>query len=101
MIINENMEFEALNRKVKERTANEDKLLQSVEDCYRRVCAKKKARSVICIMIVAAVLTVAVTGFWALEEIAWINHSFRIVLTVLSGAAAMFCAGYLWCKGRK
>lgn len=85
MSINENQEFETINRKANDRT-----------ETYREAQMKKKARAVACILGVAAVLGIAVTGFWALEEIEWINHTFRIVLTATAGAVAMFKIGGFW-----
>jgi type II secretory pathway component PulM len=100
MGINENQEFEAINQKVKERSENVEEVRQAVADTYREVQARKKARGILCIMVVIAVLAIAVTGFWALEEIEWINHTFRIVLTAAAGAVAMFKVGCFWQKSK-
>lgn len=100
MNINENQEFEAINQKVKERSENVEEVRQTVADTYREVLARKKAKAIACIMGVAAVLAIAVTGFWALEEIEWINHSFRTVLTAAAGAFAMFKIGCFWQKSK-
>ena len=96
MSINENQEFEAINQKVQERTVNVEEVRQSAADTYREVQIRKRAKAVVSMIAVAVVLGVALTGVWALEEIAWINHTFRIVLTAAAGAVAMFKMGGLW-----
>ena len=96
MSVNENQEFETINRKVKERTENAEEVLQAAADTYREVRMRKKAKAIACILGVAAVLGIVVAGFWALEEIEWINHTFRIVLTAIAGAVAMFKIGGFW-----
>ena len=101
MSINENQEFAAINQRVNDRTENAKNVQQIADDTYREVQMRKKAKAVACIMGVAVVLGIAVTGFWALEEIAWINHTFRIVLTATAGAVAMFKIGGFWCDIKK
>ena len=96
MSINENQEFETINQKVKERTETVEEGRHTAAETYREVQMRKKAKAVACILGVAAVLGIAVTGFWALEEIEWINHTFRIVLSAIAGAVAMFKIGGLW-----
>jgi hypothetical protein len=101
MSINENQEFETINQKVKERTENVEESRNAVAENYREVQMRKKAKAVVCILGVIAVLSIAVTGFWALEEIAWINHTFRIVLTAAAGSVAMFKIGGFWHEVKK
>ena len=101
MSINENQEFEAINQKVKERAVNVEEVRQSAADAYREVQMRKKTKAVAGMIGMAALLGIAVTGFWALEEIAWINHAFRIVLSAAAGAAAMFKMGGLWVEIKK
>lgn len=101
MSINENQEFEAINQKVKERAVNVEEVRQSAADAYREVQMRKKAKAVVSIVGVAALLGIAVTGCWGLEEIGWINHTFRIVLTSAAGAVAAFKMGRLFEAGCK
>ena len=101
MNINENQEFETINQKVKERAENVEEVRQTVAETYREVQARKKAKAIACIMAVLAVFGVAVAGFWGLEEIGWINHTFRIVLTAAAGAVAMFKVGGFWQKSKQ
>ena len=83
MSINENQEFEAINQKVKERTEIVEENRHDVAENYREVQMRKKAKAVAHIILVVMLLGIVVTGFWALEEIEWINHTFRIVLTAV------------------
>lgn len=100
MSINENQEFEAINQKVKERTESVEEVRQSAADAYREVQMRKKTKAVASIVGVATLLGCAVAGCWGLEEIGWINHTFRIVLTAAAGAAAMFKIGCFWQKSK-
>lgn len=101
MSINENQEFETINQKVKDRTENAEKVQLIATETNREAQMRKKAKAVACILGVAVVLGIAVTGFWALEEIEWINHTFRIVLTATAGAVAMFKIGGFWHEFKK
>lgn len=96
MNINENQEFEAINQKVKERTETVEEDRQISAETYREVQVRKKLKAMIFIIIAAGLFAVAATGFWVLEGIEWINHTFRIVLTAASGAVAMFMIGGFW-----
>lgn len=101
MSINENQEFETINQKVKERTENVEEVRQIEADTYREVRVRNKLKAMIWIMVAGGVFATAATGFWALEEIEWINHSFRIVLTAAAGAVAMFMIGGFWQKAKQ
>ena len=101
MSINENQEFEIINQKVKERTETVEEVRQAVAETYREVQVRKKAKAVACIAAVMALFGTAVAGFWGLEEIGWINHTFRIVLTAAAGAVAMFKVGGFWQKSKQ
>lgn len=101
MNINENQEFENINQKVKERAENVEEVRQTVAETYREVRVRKKTKAIICIMAALGVFAIAVTGFWALEEIEWINHSFRTVLTAATGAVAMFKIGGFWQRAKQ
>lgn len=101
MSINENQEFEAINQKVKERAVNVEEVRQSAADAYREVQMRKKAKAVVGMVAVMGVFGGAVAGCWGLEEIGWINHTFRIVLTSAAGAVAAFKMGRLFEAGGK
>lgn len=101
MSINENQEFETINQKVKERTENVEEVRQIEADTYREVRVRNKLKAMIWIMVACGVFATAATGFWALEEIEWINHSFRIVLTAAAGAVAMFMIGGFWQRAKQ
>lgn len=96
MSINENQEFEAINQKVKERSESVEEVRQTVAETYREVRVRKKAKAIIFILVALGVFAIAATGFWSLEQIEWINHSFRLVLTAATGAVAMFKIGGFW-----
>ena len=100
MSINENQEFEAINQKVKERTVNVEEVRQTVAETYREVRVRKKTKAMICIMAALGLFAIAAAGFWALEEIEWINYSFRLVLTAATGAVAMFKVGCFWQRAK-
>lgn len=101
MDVNEKMEFEAINKKVQERTVNVEEVQHNAAEAYREARIRKNLKAVIFIIISAGLFALAATGFWALEEIEWINHSFRNVLTAAAGAVAMFKIGCFWSSARK
>ena len=101
MSVNENQEFEAINKKVKERSEIVEENRLNTENSYRDATAKRKAKAGLCIIVVAVVLGVSLVGFWGLEKIGWINATFRIVLMCLAGAVAMFKTGYFWHEFKK
>lgn len=101
MSINENQEFEAINQKVKERTETGEEVRQTAAEAYREVQIRKNLKAVIFIIISAGLFALAATGFWALEGIEWINHSFRNVLTAAAGAVAMFKISGFWSSAKK
>lgn len=100
MNINENQEFEAINQKVKERTESVEEVRQTVADTYREVKAKRKARAILRIVVAVVLFGAAAAGFYGLEAIDWINHTFRIVLTAAAGAVAMFKIGGFWQRAK-
>lgn len=101
MSINENQEFEALNRKTKERNESVEEEQQAVAENYREVRARRKAQSIAKIIVVAFALGVLLAGFWGLEQFGWINSTFRTVLMCVAGAVAMFKVGYFWNEMKK
>ena len=96
MSINENQEFEVINRASKERSENVDEYRQTVAETYREVKARRKAKALYHIIALAALLASAVGFFYGLEVIGWINGTFRIVLMCVAGAVAMFKVGFYW-----
>lgn len=96
MSVNESKEFEAINKKVKERSERVEEAQQDVADTYREVVARRKAKAMVCIIAVLTVFGASLAGIWGLEKIGWINSTFRIVLMCLAGAVAMFKSGYFW-----
>lgn len=96
MSINENQEFEAINRASKERSENVDEYRQVVADTYREVKARRKAKAIYHIIALVVLFASAVGFFYGLEVIGWINDTFRIVLMCGAGAVAMFKVGQYW-----
>ena len=96
MSINENQEFEAINRASKERSVNVDEYRQTVEETYREVKARKKAKAIYHIIALVVLFASAIAFFYGLEAICWINATFRIVLMCAAGAVATFKIGFNW-----
>ena len=96
MSINENQEFEAINRASKERSENVDEYRQTVADTYREVKARRKAKAIYHIVALAMLFVAAIAFIYDLEVIGWINGTFRIVLMCVAGAVGMFKIGYYW-----
>ena len=96
MSINENQEFEAINRASKERSENVDEYRQTVADTYREVKARRKAKAIYHIVALVVLFASAIAFFYGLEVIGWINGTFRIVLMCVAGAVGMFKIGYYW-----
>lgn len=96
MSINENREFEAINKQVKERSVKVDEDRQAAAETYREVKARRRARAAGRIITMAVMFAVAAAGFFGLEAIGWINDTFRIVLVCAAGAVAMFKIGFCW-----
>ena len=101
MSVNENKEFETINQKVMERTFDEEEVRQSAANAYREVRTKKKLRAIAAISFVVFFAAVAATGFWGLEQIEWINHTFSVVLTAVAFAVASFKVGCIWTRFSK
>ena len=96
MSINENQEFETINRMARERSENVDEYRQTVADTYREVKARRKAKAIYHIIALVMLFASAIAFFYGLEVIGWINGTFRIVLMCVAGALAMFKIGYYW-----
>lgn len=85
MSINENKEFEAINKKS-----------HDTEAAYRAKKAKATKRAIAFIAVTLLALGATIVGITALEAIGWINATFRIVLMCVVGSMAMFKVGYFW-----
>ena len=96
MCIDESKEFEAINQKASERKAAESAACYSTEEIRLARKAKAKRKAVVYMAVTLAALIIAMIGITALEQIGWINDTFRIVLQCVAGCLAMFKAGYLW-----
>ena len=96
MSINENQEFEAINQKTSERKVSAQAVCCSTEEIYRTKKAKATKKAIVCMVVTLVALTATLLGITALEQIGWINSTFRIVLMCAAGAAAMFKTGYFW-----
>ena len=96
MNINESKEFEAINKKVEERSANVEEVRQSVADTYRAVKVRKFIKATALMLVTYLALAVVMFGIATLEQIGWINDIFSIVMKCFAGAVAMFQTGYLW-----
>ena len=101
MNINENQEFEAINQKTRERSDNAAVEFQSTEDFYHAKKVKAKQKAIVCIAVTVVILLVSVFGIIGLEDIGWINTTFRTVLLCLAGCMAMFKTGYFWHEIKK
>ena len=96
MSINENQEFEAINQKTGERIFIAETEVQCKEEYHRVKKAKAKRKAIVLAVVNLAAFVVAMFAIIALEQIGWINSTFRIVLMCVAGAVAMFKSGYLW-----
>ena len=96
MSINESKEFEAINQKIGERKFVAETECQCKEEHHRVTKAKAKNKAILHLVATVVAFMVAVVGITALEQIGWINFTFRIVLMCLAGCVAMFKAGYFW-----
>ena len=96
MSINENKEFEAINKKTSERNAQATAVCHSTEEIYRAKRAKAKKKAICFVVVAIVLLAIAMLGITGLELIGWINTTFRIVLMCLTGSVAMFKIGYFW-----
>lgn len=96
MCIDESKEFEAINQKASERKAAESAASCSTEKIRLARKAEAKGKAVVFLGVTLAALIIAMIGITALEQIGWINDTFRIVLQCVAGCLAMFKAGYLW-----
>lgn len=96
MSINENKEFEAINKKTSERNAKAAAVCQSTEEIYHAKKAKAKKKAICFMVMNVLLLATALVGITALEMIGWINATFRIVLMCVAGSVAMFKIGYFW-----
>lgn len=92
MSINENKEFETINRKTSERKEADNNIVALQEQ------NKSKAKTKTIALMIATLLlfVVAVIGIRALEMSGWINSAFQIVLLTLAECATMFKIGYYW-----
>lgn len=96
MSVNENKEFEAINKKTSERNAQATAVCHSAEEIYRAKRAKAKKKAICFVVVAIVLLAIAMLGITGLELIGWINATFRIVLMCLTGSVAMFKIGYFW-----
>lgn len=96
MSINENKEFEAINKKTSERTAQAAAVFHSTEEIYQAKKAKAKKRAIAFVVATIVLLAVALVCITALEMIGWINLTFHVVLMCAAGSVAMFKTGYFW-----
>lgn len=96
MSINENKEFEAINKKTSERNAQKSAQCHNTEEIYRAKNAKAKKKAIWFVAVTILLLAVTMVGITGLEMIGWINATFRIVLMCLAGSVAMFKIGYFW-----
>lgn len=96
MSINENQEFEVINRASRERAENADEYRQTVADTYREVKARRKAKAIYHIVALTMLFAASVALLYGLEVIGWINDTFRIVLMCVAGALTMFKIGFHW-----
>ena len=69
MSVNENMEFENINQKVKERAESVEEVQQTVAYTYREVKVRRQAKAIASMIVVAFVLSGVMAGFWGLSEI--------------------------------
>ena len=96
MSINEVNEFEAINQKTGERkfmAETECKCKEAIGQVKKKKTCKRAVGLVIVTMLALAISMVGIT---ALEQIGWINGTFRVVLMCMAGSVAMFKTGYLW-----
>jgi hypothetical protein len=96
MSINESKEFEAINQKTSERKVSAQAVCCSTEEIYRAKKSKATKKAIVFMVITLVALVATLLGITALEQIGWINATFRIVLMCAAGAAAMFKTGYFW-----
>ena len=96
MSINESQEFEAINKKIKERSVNVEEVQQNAAETYREVVVRRKTKAIVLMAVTLVILVATIFGVTALEMIGWINETFRTVLMSVAGAVAMFKAGYFW-----
>ena len=96
MSINESMEFEAINQKTSERKVSAQAACCSTEEIYRAKKSKATKKAIVFMVVTLVALVVTLLGITALEQISWINSTFRVVLMCVAGAAAMFKTGYFW-----
>lgn len=96
MSINENKEFEAINQKTGERKFVAETEGQCSYEYLRVKKAKATKRAIVCMVVTLVALAATLLGITALEQIGWINSTFRIVLMCAAGSAAMFKTGYFW-----
>ena len=96
MSINENMEFETINAKTKERKFVTETEGHCKEEMHRIKKAKAKKKAIALLVVTLVALVASMVGIIGLEMIGWINDVFQVVLMCLAGAVAMFKSGYLW-----
>ena len=96
MSVNENKEFEAINKKTSERNAQASAECSSTEEIHHAKKAKAKKKSIGFVVVTILLLATTMAGITGLEMIGWINGTFRIVLMCLAGSVAMFKVGYFW-----
>ena len=96
MSINENMEFEAINQRTKERSVDVEAVRKTAADTYKEVKVRRKTKAIAIMAAVMVALVIALRGINALETIGWINSSFQVVLMCVAGGVAAFMQGYFW-----
>jgi hypothetical protein len=96
MSINENQEFAAINQKTNERKVNAVVECHSTEEIQRSKKVKAQKRAIVRILAAVAIMLAAGIGIFGLEDIGWINATFRTVLLCVTGGTGMFKIGYFW-----
>ena len=94
--MSEIQEFEAINQKTSARNSYARAMCHDNEESLREKKQRLQKKAILRMVAVAVALVVSILGFTALEEIGWINGSFRVVLMYLAGSVAMFGQGYFW-----
>ena len=96
MSINENQEFEVINRYSRERKADAAAEHHRAEEIQRAKKAKAQKKAIVCTLAAVSLMLAAGIGIFTLERIGWINTTFRTVLLCVTGCVGMFKSGYFW-----
>lgn len=96
MSINENMEFEAINQKTRERTESVGDVRKAADEILKEIRVRTITKAIASMAAVMVALVIILRGITALETIGWINSSFQVVLMCVAGGVAAFMQGYFW-----